>query len=93
MLSGTGSWASAVYCTKACQLFRNECVFHPPLEYWKKHSINKCQSGERCLFTTMKHGLQVADSDTFGMKAELVNVLMSELSCGGIDGGRRMSFC
>lgn len=71
-----------VYCTTAGSFSGVDVCFTPLLEYWKKHDRNKCPSGERCLFMRMEHGLQVADSDAFGVEAKLVHV--SEPSCGGI---------
>lgn len=41
-----------------------KCGFHPPFVVLEKHSINRCQSGDRCLFMRFKHELQVADSKT-----------------------------
>jgi len=60
-MSATGSWTSAIYCTKACQPFRNKCGFHLLFGILEKRSTNQCQSGERCLFMRLNHELQVAD--------------------------------
>lgn len=76
---------------KGLPTFQKQMCLSPLFGILEKHSINKCQSGERCLFMRLKRITGSWCRDTFGMKAMLYNVLTSKPSFGRIGTERRMS--